>query len=732
MVRQGTAVICAPSAGIRRLLLHLGLVFVALLPGAAQADPCIDYGDHVHWSAVLPSDIDSWLCMVGQYLYASGNTGVSIWDVADATTPALVCTVPTPGLVAGMEYRDGRVYMTGTHFLRIYDAMDPTAPTLLGEVPYGNHDVAVSPPWACVAGDWGFHVVDVSDPAHPVVTGSIPESQFAFYPWGIDVSGSIACVVDLIGQNLYVIEISAGGGASIRAEYPTNTIPFDVVIVDPYAIMVCDAGLLVIDISNPSSPVEIGIYHPPAGLLADLVRDGDIGYAASTVGLQRWDLSDPSAPVYEWTLQRSGTMWSVAAGSGAAALTERLDGIRVADVANPDLAPPPSQVATLDRALGVAAFASHLAVADGQAGLATFELGDPSQPQLVGHLETSGSAQAIAIRQGLACVADSSAGISVVDVTNPEAPVLLGSADTPGTAVGVRIGEGRAYVADLAAGIAIVDLQSPSSPTLLGTLDLPGDVRAVDLRFPHLLAAASGSGLYAVDVSDPSQPSIEGSISADGPALDIRVAGSLAYVATTDAVTVVDISALPAMEIVGTLPAIDTNSRLVVDDEICYVLSPTAGLCVIDVSHPSSPSYVGGRPISSPPRGLAITGDRLFVATGSGGLQVLPAQCQETSAVAPAPRPGCALSLRPFVPNPMHAATDVVLDLGVSGWVRIELLDVTGRKLREFDGWYRQPGAHRIPVRIEERSADPLSSGSYWLRVSVGGECATGRIAVVR
>jgi len=58
-----------------------------------------------------------------------------------------------------------------------------------------------------------------------------------------------------------------------------------------------DLGLRVLDVSNPVTPVEVGVY-PTLDLAADVSVAGDYAYVVEAGGrLNVVDISNPSAPI---------------------------------------------------------------------------------------------------------------------------------------------------------------------------------------------------------------------------------------------------------------------------------------------------------------------------------------------------------------------------------------------------------------------------------------------------
>ena len=91
--------------------------------------------------------------------------------------------------------------------LKVIDVSNPAKPVLLGavETPDAVGDIAVSGTVAYVCGLSGLHVIDVSDPASP---GLLDSGDTPGEAWDIAVSDSVAYVADA-ASGLQIIDVSA-------------------------------------------------------------------------------------------------------------------------------------------------------------------------------------------------------------------------------------------------------------------------------------------------------------------------------------------------------------------------------------------------------------------------------------------------------------------------------------------------------------------------------------------
>jgi hypothetical protein len=87
-----------------------------------------------------------------------------------------------------------------------------------------------------------------------------------------------------------------------------------------------------------------------------------------------------------------------------------------------------------------------------------------------------------------------------------------------------------------------------------------------------------------------------------------------------------------------------------------------------------------------------------------------------------------ALAIRGAHPNPTHGPLNVTFTLPTADRANLELLDITGRRVRSLD--LASPAAGSQSASLD--SGTPLPPGLYFVRISQGRARAETRVAVVR
>ncbi len=262
--------------------------------------------------------------------------------------------------------------------LQIIDISDPASPVLTGsyDTPDNARDVAVSGDYAYVAdGSGGLQVVDISDPAAPARAGSLDTSD---YIYSVTVSGNYA----------YLLAYAQDGGS----------------------------GLRVVDISDPAAPSQVASLNTP-GAAQELVLSGDHAYVADWAsGLQIISIADPAAPAI--------------AGS----------------------------IGTPYNTLSVAVAGGHAYVVDPGIGLRIIDISDPTAPFLAGTQDTAGWYYHIAAAGGFVYLTDGGGGLlRIYDIADPVSPALVRSLDTRGLTRGLRVVGDHVFAATGKDGLKVID-----------------------------------------------------------------------------------------------------------------------------------------------------------------------------------------------------------------------------------------------------------------------------------
>ena len=310
-------------------------------------------------------------------------------------------------------------------------------------------DVAVSGNYAYVA-DYkrGLVIVDISNPAAPILAGTYETTYNASH---VAVSGNYAYVVEG-KRGLVIVDISTPSSPTPVGTYDLHAaanaavggdfiVAADVAVSGNYAYVVgSNLGLVIMDISTPSSPTLVGSYYEDLfknehryrsryksvaisdnfAYIVDMAGYNDIEYPDLVVV----NISDPAAPTLVGTyVSSSGPLWDVAiSGNYAYAVGNYLT---IVDISNPAA---PKWVDTTSIYEGVSSYAKGIAVLGNYAytvgnGLSIVDISNPTATKLSGFFNSNNgmesdvfvSGVSVAVSGNYAYIADGWNGLVIVE-----------------------------------------------------------------------------------------------------------------------------------------------------------------------------------------------------------------------------------------------------------------------------------------------------------------------------
>lgn len=472
-------------------------------------------------------------------LAAGGEAGLLIFDLSRPEAPIMLGRYDTNGYALGVTAAGASAFVADGSGLLSIDFTDETDPKLTA-----SHDVLGAAYRVALAGQMvegaertyayvadyysGMYVLDVTNKTlRPTVTG--------FY----DAPG--------YANSLSVIQPPVTGDPSVMEQMTFTPGQRFVLLAG------AKTGVRLVDVSSPYFPSQIGsinqgeVFDDPA-LTVEVQTSGVMGQEAApgarrlaylaegfNGGLRILDLSDARQPheagyfkagegVYGAAIrqvyQRSGDGGGLRAAAGEfssgirtiAYLAAGSEGVRVADVSDPENPFELGVVDTPGSARALALQGERLFVADGQnSGIRIFDVKEAAQPLEVGHYTSEGEAVNLAVSVEQVVLADGSAGVRIVDVSDPAAPIETASIRLPGFTNSVAVWEDMVYSADRAAGLSVLQYlpARPLTYQVSSTADqpdaTPGDGQCATLAGECTLRAAiqeanANPGLDTIEV----------------------------------------------------------------------------------------------------------------------------------------------------------------------------------------------------------------------------------------
>lgn len=544
--------------------------------------------------------------VIASYFEAPPVRDYFVFDLHDPAHPSLVRTVTTDSRSGKLSLDGDVIYVEGKRGgdpgIQALDVSDPTDPSELWWMwlPNPVEDLVVSDGVAYVIGDNICWTIDAVAPGGPMVLGSVP---LPAAPKDVAVEGTNVFVTT--GTELLIIDASDPHSPQIVGTLP---LPSGCVVVANQVATVCGDELYCVDVADPSNPTILGSTQPPYPLGGSkLVQDGNLVYEASvTRGIVVYDVSDPTSPVAVGWEDPPDQAWSVCVSEGLALVEfgaqsqagSDLTLINVQDPSHPDSL----------RTVRVGWDSTSVQVdQDGlyyvsstDAGVQVLDWSDPESPSFIGSLPTPDAAYQCAIVGDIAYIAVDDNGLLIADISDPTNPVEIGSVDLPGKASAIDVSGGYAYVGcniGAVGQLQVVDVSDPTVPVAIGSYTDGTDyVADVDVLGDRLYLSESQSGIRVLDVSDASSPVLANMLPIDPEGAENTVLSDGFMVVTgreggvyRARLFIYELSDPDHPTLLGSCELRDFAYGLAVDDAVAYVADVESGLVTVALRGCSGP-----------------------------------------------------------------------------------------------------------------------------------------------
>jgi hypothetical protein len=390
-------------------------------------------------------------------------------------------------------------------------------------------------------------------------------------------------------------------------------------------------GLQIIDVSNPSSPFQIGKYTSSIpGAAYSVFISGSYAYLANGVALEIIDISNPLLPFLAGSIASPVTgatpvAWLSVFVSGNHAYLVGPNRLDVADISNPSLPKfsgsisddsGGTKIGLPNAFLGPGIFVSgNYAFIAGRTGLEIIDVSTSNAPKHKSNLTISSYPSAVYVSGNYAYVSTAS-GIEIIDISDLLNPFLKGELKDGAGGVWspVCISGNFAYLgSNVSKSLQVIDLTNPALPEVVAEVsDQTGYgaqlITPVSVFFKPgdfvYAASAQSNALEIVDVTDPTTPNPLSSTYVQSPS-SVFVLDDYAYLTSTtgNGVIIFDVTK-PYMPVSagglgnGTGGAILITPRSIfVSGSYAYVAAVAANgdgvLEIIDISSPTSPFHAG-------------------------------------------------------------------------------------------------------------------------------------------
>lgn len=575
-------------------------------------------------------------CDMGRKLIFGGSGGgVYILDFTDPANPQKISEgIHTRGIIFGLFYDTlyQRLYIVSEDGgMEIWDVSEPSSPFRFSRINLYSQlwEIYVSGNYAYIASE-KLKIVDVSDPRNPFLVGEYQgDAPFG----GVFAKGNYVYLTDIYSEFSIidvsdpsnpqrVARINFSGVFNLRSLYVSGD----------YAYVVGEDALVVVDITDPQNPFEVGRWQSPVTVRSVYVIEPYAYLAVSTRGLYIIDISDPQNPVSIGNYDTDGNAYWVCGDTTYAFLAVETSKIYIINVEDPYNPFEESQFYTPDREVrSVCIFDNYVYIAQGRSsmgyGFQIVDISDVGKPQEIGFFSGNYKFVDIEVMNNYLYAAVGDSGLRIIDITDPQSPSEIGSYRTPNYANSICVLNNYAYVTESNFGLRIIDVSDPQSPYEVGSCEIGIYVSDVYVADNYAYVVERDSGLIIIDVSDPYNPLKVGFYDTPGYAHSVYVLNNYAYIADGDfGIRIIDVANPQSPYEVGFYDTPGSAKDLFVIDNFVYVADGSKGVRIIDVSDPQNPFESGFYSYSRgllTPCGRIAGWDRYIIAGHSEiGLQI--------------------------------------------------------------------------------------------------------------
>jgi hypothetical protein len=429
------------------------------------------------------------------------------------------------------------------------------------------------------------------------------------------------------GAVMTILDISDPASPKKVGEIETPGIVKDIYVWRHYAYIAnFREGLRVIDVSDPSAPVEVD--HEPIWCIRRLTGLRSMLYASNAMVVLLINVSAPKGPILTETIKTEDLPWDIdvfidTASTKYLCVADRGGGLRIYDVTRTNSIAEIGAIDTPGEARDVF-ISGNYAYVVAYSSLYIIDLSNPSEPKILGSYDTRYQFCNIFVSEGSAYVTDELyGGLWIFDVSNPANPVIKGFYHPGhGCSEGLTVNGRYVYVAHGSAGLQILDVSALDAPQYVSSYQTGSYLTSIDVLGDYAYVLG-GSSLILFDVRNPAYPAYHASILIGdvGFVSDIDVSNNFAYIAGYSGLWIVDVSVPDSPSVAGFFRTDYPGWSVCVIDQYVYV-GHYNGFIVIDVSNKSDPRQVLFHETEDKVLKFCIAENYAYAAVSRAGLQI--------------------------------------------------------------------------------------------------------------
>lgn len=240
-------------------------------------------------------------------LVASLNYGMEVFNIDEPANPTAIGSY-RPELyyyVESVGVFDDIVYVSSLEEVVLLEVSPSGTVNVLSSIAVSKpYDVQVENGIAYIASfDGALLVADVSDPASPVLLGSVDTPGNS---WDLVLQNNHIFLADYV-EGLQVIDVSDPALPTLVANYATYQYAHNVAVKDSHVLVSKWYGVDILDVTNPSNPLLVGQIETIGGAFGIEIVNDTAYISGDVEGVYVVDISDITKPLITGIVDSPGS-----------------------------------------------------------------------------------------------------------------------------------------------------------------------------------------------------------------------------------------------------------------------------------------------------------------------------------------------------------------------------------------------------------------------------------------
>lgn len=407
----------------------------------------------------------------GGYAYIAGQTHSDhedmffVVDISDPSSPIITGTLGIQGTPISVAVKDSFAYV-GTNSGKVYaiNVSDPEIPVETAILGISSNTISclqIQGQLLFASDQALLRIIDISSPSSPEPVG-IYSDDLNF--WFFYVSGSYAYIP--ANGNMVVVDVSNYTSPMQVGRFRAADLSREVEIINNDLVVMANNNINLIDVTDPQFPRVVG--HYPGYATNFSVYGNYLLVTGGDIDLSVLDISEPSRPIEVSRIEAVYPLYRAIFRYQNYVYIGDMFNLKVYDLSNPFL---PQLVYTENRNVREMSGSGNILTLMSNGSIKLMDISNPEYPQLITEL-TGLNPWYVYMQDSMLYIADMLNGIMIFDISNPELPETLWVSGTDYYATSMTVSEGALYFTS-GSWVKVLDVSDPSNPILTGYYELP-------------------------------------------------------------------------------------------------------------------------------------------------------------------------------------------------------------------------------------------------------------------